>query len=130
AKTSDGKTVTAKAVVVATNSPVNDMLAMHTKQAPYRSYVVALEVARGAVPAALFWDDADAYHYARIQRGDGDGDLLLVGGEDHKTGQADDAEERFGRLEAWARERFPEAGAVASQWSGQVLEPVDSLAFI
>jgi hypothetical protein len=34
-------------------------------------------------------------------------DMLIVGGEDHKTGQAHDADERYARLEAWARERFP-----------------------
>jgi len=132
AKTDDGKTVTASAVVVATNSPINDTVVIHTKQAPYRTYVVALEIPHDkVVPAALFWDDADPYHYARVQRGDGIGpDLLIVGGEDHKTGQADDTEERFGRLESWTRERFPEAGDVSSRWSGQVMEPVDGLAFI
>jgi glycine/D-amino acid oxidase-like deaminating enzyme len=36
-KTAAGRTVTAEAVVVATNSPVNDLLAMHTKQATYNS---------------------------------------------------------------------------------------------
>ena len=33
-------------------------------------------------------------------------DLLIIGGEDHKTGQADDAQERFKLLEAWGRERW------------------------
>ncbi len=56
--------------------------------------------------------------------------MLIVGGEDHKTGQADDAEQRFANLESWTRERFPAAGAVIHAWSGQVMEPVDSLAFI
>ena len=37
-------------------------------------------------------------------------DILIVGGEDHKAGQAQDAEARFGRLDAWMRERFPSAG--------------------
>ena len=58
-----------------------------------------------------------------------DGDLLIVGGEDHKTGQADDAGDRFDRLEAWTRERFP-IGPVEFQWSGQVMEPADGLAYI
>ena len=43
-KTSDKHTVTADAVVVATNSPVNDWVTMHTKQAPYRTYVIAVRV--------------------------------------------------------------------------------------
>ncbi|HET9013255.1 MAG TPA: FAD-dependent oxidoreductase, partial [Gemmatimonadaceae bacterium] len=42
----------------------------------------------------------------------------------------DDAGERFSRLEAWTRTRFPIAGERAAQWSGQVLEPHDYLAFI
>jgi nitrite reductase/ring-hydroxylating ferredoxin subunit len=57
-------------------------------------------------------------------------DVLIVGGQDHKSGQADDAAQRYGRLEAWARERWPMIEAVAFQWSGQVMEPVDGVAFI
>jgi Rieske Fe-S protein len=56
--------------------------------------------------------------------------VLIVGGEDHKTGQADDADQRFRRLESWTRERFPVATSFEFQWSGQVMEPVDSLALI
>ena len=55
--------------------------------------------------------------------------MLIVGGEDHKTGQADDADERFDRLETWTRQRFP-VEEVEYRWSGQVIEPVDGLAFI
>jgi Rieske Fe-S protein len=57
-------------------------------------------------------------------------DVLIVGGEDHKTGQADDQEERFLRLEQWARERFPEMEAVTDRWGGQVMETLDGLGFI
>jgi Rieske Fe-S protein len=53
-----------------------------------------------------------------------------VGGEDHRTGQADDTAERWSRLEGWMRERLPMVGAVTHRWSGQVMEPGDSLAFI
>ena len=55
---------------------------------------------------------------------------MIVGGEDHKTGEADDGEARYARLEEWARARFPVSGRVRSQWSGQVLETNDGLAFI
>lgn len=134
--TADGRKVTCGAVVVATNTPVNDMVAIHTKQAPYRTYVIALRVPRGAVNKALFWDTPDPYHYVRLlsdeaagNGSNGQTDLLIVGGEDHKTGQEDKVD-RFGRLLAWARERFPEVGETVYQWSGQVLEPVDGLAFI
>ena len=130
AETKHGPAVKAKALVVATNVPSNDRVTMHTKIAAYRSYVVALKIPADAVPTALYWDTLDPYHYVRLQRY-GDGEVyLIVGGEDHKTGQDDDPTPRFGRLVEWARQRFPEAGAVAKQWSGQVIEPVDGLAFI
>ena len=57
-------------------------------------------------------------------------EVLIVGGEDHKTGQADKMEERWDRLEGWTRERFSMAQAVEYRWSGQVMEPVDGMAFI
>lgn len=124
-------TVTARHIVVATNVPINDRLVIHTKQAPYMSYVIGVLVPRGAVTTALFWDTGDPYHYVRIHPlRDGDLDLLIVGGEDHKSGQADDIEQRHGRLEAWTRERFSMAGDVAFSWAGQVMETIDGLAFI
>ena len=130
-RTRSGVTVTAGAVVVATNSPINDRVALHTKQAPYLSYVVAAEIPPGSVTKALYWDTEDPYHYVRVQTLAGsDTELLLVGGEDHKTGQADDDKARYARLEAWARERFPSMGRVTYRWSGQVYETLDGLAYI
>lgn len=124
-----GEPIEADAVVVATNAPISDWLAVHSKQAPYRTYVIAARVERGTLPAALWWDDLDAYHYVRLQP-NGDHDLLIVGGEDHKTGEASDMEVRWANLEGWMREHYPMAGAVQYRWSGQVMEPFDGLAFI
>jgi Rieske Fe-S protein len=103
---------------------------IQTKQYPNRTYVIAATVAKGSVARALFWDTPTPYHYVRLQEHDAQRDLLIVGGEDHRTGQEDDAEERYARLESWMCERFKQAGPVAFRWSGQVLEPADSLAFI
>lgn len=129
--TRDGYTVTAAATVVATNTPINNRFIIHTKQAPYRSFVIGMAVPKGAVPWALWWDTLDPYHYVRLAGELDNGlNLLIAGGEDHKTGQADDAEERFARLASWVRERFPVVGEVLYQWSGQIMEPVDALAFI
>jgi Rieske Fe-S protein len=74
----------------------------------------------------------DPYHYVRLQRvvNGLPHDVLIVGGEDHKTGQADDTGRRHARLERWARKRFPMIEDVEFRWSGQVMESVDGLAFI
>lgn len=128
-RTAEGFTVSAGAVVVATNSPISDFVAMHTKQAPYRTFAIAARIPFGSVTRGLYWDTEDPYHYVRLQRG-GDGEeYLIVGGEDHKTGHADDADARYQALEAWTRTRFP-IDEVVYRWSGQVMEPVDSLAYI
>ena len=127
----NGPTISSEFVVVATNTPVNDLVALHTKQAAYRSYVVGACIPKASVTRALYWDTEDPYHYLRIHRHSFQGkDLLLIGGEDHKTGQADDAVQRFGRLEQWGRERFPMIESFDYHWSGQVMESVDGLAYI
>lgn len=124
-------TVSAGAIVVATNTPVNDLVVVHTKQAPYMTYVIGALVPRNSIPLMLLWDTSDPYHYVRLQPGvDADHDLLIVGGEDHKTGQADDIEARYPKIEEWTRQRFPSMREVKYRWAGQVMEPVDSLAFI
>jgi glycine/D-amino acid oxidase-like deaminating enzyme/nitrite reductase/ring-hydroxylating ferredoxin subunit len=123
--------VTCDAVVVATNIPVTNLLSLHLEQAPYMTYVLSAPVPKGSVPDALYWDTADPYHYVRVQPGAaGAPDLLIVGGEDHRTGQADDTEERHARLEAWMRHRFRDVGAVEQRWSGQVVETPDGLGHI
>jgi glycine/D-amino acid oxidase-like deaminating enzyme/nitrite reductase/ring-hydroxylating ferredoxin subunit len=117
--------------VVATNASIADRVVLHTKTAPYRTYVLAFAVPRSALPDALYWDTADPYHYVRIQPGaNGTNDFLLVGGEDHKSGEADDAEARFKRLEQWIRPFVPKLGSVTHRWSGQVLDTIDYTGFI
>jgi len=131
--TTSGYTITCDSIVVATNSPVNDRMVIHTKQAPYTTYVIGVRVPKGSVPPVLLWDAPDdlwaPYHYIRVASEDGY-DVLVVGGEDHKTGQQHDGAQRWGKLEQWTRNRFPMAQEVEFQWSGQVMEPVDSMAFI
>lgn len=136
-RTRNGSVVTAGAVVVATNTPVNDTVAMHTKQAAYRTYVISGRIPAGALPKALFWDTQDPYHYIRLYspgspEGSGaDGyDTVIIGGEDHKTGQNHEPEACWARLEHWSRSRLPVKGAVERRWSGQVIETIDGLAFI
>jgi glycine/D-amino acid oxidase-like deaminating enzyme/nitrite reductase/ring-hydroxylating ferredoxin subunit len=118
-------------VVVATHNPIVGRASvaratlLQTTLALYTSYVVAGRVPRAAVPDALFWDTADPYRYLRIERGDGH-DVVVFGGEDHKTGQAGDPLARFDRLEASLRALVPDA-EMSHRWSAQVIETPDGL---
>ncbi|HYF00190.1 MAG TPA: FAD-dependent oxidoreductase, partial [Planctomycetota bacterium] len=116
-------TVTAKAVVEATHTPPNLDLAIQTRLGPYTTYILALRL-DAEPPDALIWDDADPYHYLRRA-----GDLLILGGEDHKTGQESDPEARFAALLDWARAQLPVAG-IERRWSHEVFEPADGLPYI
>ncbi|PIQ21024.1 MAG: FAD-dependent oxidoreductase [Cytophagales bacterium CG18_big_fil_WC_8_21_14_2_50_42_9] len=138
-KTTAGFAVTANQLVVATNTPVNDWATIHTKQEPYRTYVVGVKILPDAIPNALYWDNSDPYHYIRLVKDDHPDNtgsdernynIMIVGGEDHKTGQEENEQERLVCLEEWVREKFPMAGDVVYRWSGQVMEPQDYFAFI
>ena len=126
-----GHVVTADSIVVSTHAPVNDLVAIHTKQTGYMTYAIGARIPRGAVMRALYWGTGYPYHYVRLQDiHEHDTEILIVGGEDHRTGQADDTTVHSERLERWARERFPFIREIAYTWSGQVMQSVDGLAFI
>jgi glycine/D-amino acid oxidase-like deaminating enzyme/nitrite reductase/ring-hydroxylating ferredoxin subunit len=139
-KVAGGVKLTADCVAVCTNSSISDYVQTHIKSEANRTYAIAAVIARGSVEKALYWDTGDVYHYVRTQRldepypgvlkGDTLWDALIVGGEDHKVGHDKDPDERWARLEAWMRKRWPHAREVVYRWSGQVVEPSDGLAYI
>ena len=129
ALTTRGDRIQANAIVVATDTPFHERFALHTKQAAYRTYVIAAKLHADQFPDVLLWDTADPYHYVRRVDGTESGDVLvLIGGADHKVGQTP-REDPFEDLVAWASGRFGWLGPVEYAWSGQILEPVDALGF-
>lgn len=142
-KTDSGHIVTAQNIVLATNAPIIDKVSkIYDKQVAFRTYVIAVEIQKNSIPSGLYWDTGNQeskdhvkpYHYIRIQQtGDQKHDLLIVGGEDHKTGSINDKNDfdtKFKRLEKWMRNIFSVEGPIVYRWSGQVMEPMDGLAFI
>jgi glycine/D-amino acid oxidase-like deaminating enzyme/nitrite reductase/ring-hydroxylating ferredoxin subunit len=129
-----GRRLRCKDIVIATHNPIAGVVSatredlFQTKLALYTSYVVAGRVNSGSVPDALFWDTASPYHYLRIEP-QHDHQLVIFGGEDHKTGQVSDTSECYARLEQSLVAALPGI-AVSHRWSGQVIETPDGLPYI
>lgn len=115
-------------VVYATHIPFGVNL-LHFRCAPYRSYVLGLELEDDRqYPEALAYDLQDPYHYFRTAYLN-ERKVLLVGGNDHKTGHNENTEHVFTALEAYAR-TFYNIRSVAYKWSAQYYEPADGLPYI
>ncbi|MFC6716455.1 FAD-dependent oxidoreductase [Natrialbaceae archaeon GCM10025810] len=134
-RTANGPTVAADHVVVATGFPILDRAGYVARTHPRRSYVLALRLRR-APPSAIYYRIGDPYRSVRpvaeasgVGDGANDGHLLLVAGENHKTGQGGSAADRYRRLERWARERFP-VESVVRRWSAQDYVPADRVPLI
>ena len=88
-----------------------------------------LSRSRDSIEDALYWDTLDPYHYVRLEKGRGTTQYLIVGGADHKTGEADDGWARFEGMESWIRGFCRSSASVTHRWSGQMLDPIDYAAY-
>ena len=131
-RTVSGGSVDANFAVVATNSPINDRFAIHTKMAPYRTYAMAFTLAaRQALPDALYWDMADPYHYIRLQHGPGFRPTTSsLAATITRAAKLMTAPSVLRRLAAWIGERVPKIGKEVARWSGQVMDTIDYCGFI
>ena len=127
---SGGRTLLCRFAVDATNSSITSPHGLPLRQAAYRSYCLAIPVAPGTVPHALYWDTDEPYHYIRVAPGPTpDRELVIVGGADHRTGHGDPMQ-AWMDLEGWTRRWLRLDGPVLARWSGQIIEPVDGPAHI
>ena len=120
-------TVTAGCVVCATHFPVFDRGGYFARMKTKRSHVVGVRVT-GEPPEGIYYDASDPYRSIRHHRFDGE-PLVLVGGENHETGQGGSTKERYDRLEEFAREQF-DVEEVAYRWSTQDYSPFDDVPYV
>ncbi|MFN2464109.1 MAG: FAD-dependent oxidoreductase [Candidatus Dormibacteria bacterium] len=126
-KTQSGRSVKADNVVLATHLPFLDRGLFFVRTAPYRSYATALRL-RGDVPQGMYLSIDEPSRSLRPIPGVGD-NMLLVGGEGHKSGQEPDTNARYHALEVWSDERFAGA-AITHRWSAQDYMPADDLPYV
>ena len=113
---------TAEQIVVASHYPLRNVPGFYfLRQHQERSYVLALEGCR--MPKAMYYGiDEDALSIRRA------GELLLLGGGAHRTGEADKSK-AYDFLVQAAKQYFPEARE-AARWSAQDCMPHDGVPFI
>ncbi|MDJ1432116.1 FAD-dependent oxidoreductase [Halostagnicola sp. A-GB9-2] len=127
-RTERGATVTASSVVLATGYPILDRAGYFTRMHPKRSYVLGIRI-RGEPPSGMYYRPGDPYRSVRTYRRNGEEPLVLVGGENHKTGQGGPTADRYRRLERWARERF-RVESIDYRWSTQDYVTADRVPFV
>ncbi len=128
------RTIRGKYLVIATHVPLQGATGtisaalFQTKLAPYSTYAVGAKVPSGTVPEASFWDTNTPYFYLRIDHHK-EHDYAILGGADHKTGQVEDPQKHYERVEKRLLQLIPKA-TIDHRWSGQVIETNDGLPYI
>lgn len=112
------RTVRARAVVLATGTPVLDRGLFFAKLEPSRSLAAAYRLADGVTaPEGMFVSIDEPARSLRTAE-DGDGPLLIVGGEPGFPGRAPSVRRRLAELDEWTDEWFAPAARTA-WWAAQ-----------
>ncbi len=122
----DSRKIKSKQIVYATHIPPG-LNILHMRCAPYRSYVLAVQLSDNAYPSDLAYDMKDPYHYFRSHTID-DVQYMIVGGDDHKTGHGN-PQDSYRSLEDYVRKHFNIA-SIEYKWSSQFYESADGLPYI
>jgi glycine/D-amino acid oxidase-like deaminating enzyme/nitrite reductase/ring-hydroxylating ferredoxin subunit len=125
-RSEDGAVVEAGQVIVATHQPILDRGLFFARVHPERSYVVLTRAKHPELSGMYLSAESPAHSLRSIPSSEGE--LLIVGGESHKTGHGE-AAERYAALEGWAKDRF-EVESVTHRWATQDNMPVDGMPFV
>jgi glycine/D-amino acid oxidase-like deaminating enzyme/nitrite reductase/ring-hydroxylating ferredoxin subunit len=123
----DRGTVRADHVIQATQLPFHDPAGLFARNAPMRSYALAIK-SESPPPEGMYLGIDTPGRSIRSHR-EGDLAYLLVGGEGHKVGQDPDTARRYQALESWASDTFG-LGTPEFRWSAQDYTPADGVPYI
>jgi len=127
-KTKEGHTVRCKQLVVATHYPFCDGIgAFFARLYAVKSYVVAIEPER-PYPGGMYISSAEPKRSLRSWESDGRA-LILVSGENHRTGLKENTNNRYDALAAFGRELFG-IRSIPYRWSAQDVIPPDKVPYI
>jgi glycine/D-amino acid oxidase-like deaminating enzyme/nitrite reductase/ring-hydroxylating ferredoxin subunit len=120
-------TIYADKVVLATATPFMDRGLYFAKTEALRSYGLAFRVP-GPIPRGMYLSVDEPTRSVRTAP-DGEGELLLVGGNGHPVGRSSSPLARVNDLTRWTQQRFPGAERTHS-WSAQDYSSSSGLPFV
>lgn len=126
--THGGKKVRAGKVIIATHFPFYDGGGFYfARMYVSRSYALGVTM-ECKLPQGMYISAEDPVRSLRSQAYK-DGELVLVGGGSHKTGQDDDTYQHYADLVKWARENFPITD-IPYRWSTQDCMTLDYVPYV
>jgi len=126
--TGQGKKVVASKVVIASHYPFFDGAGMYfARMYPSRSYITGITIAE-KFPEGMFISAENPTRSLRSQPM-GDEELILVAGEDHKTGQSKNTATHYDNLLRFAHDNF-EVRDVKYRWSTQDYITLDGVPYV
>lgn len=127
-KTADGHKITCQYAVSAAHFPFFDGGGLYfTRLHAERSYAIAIKPTK-PYPGGMYINCGEPKRSVRSAMLDGS-EVLIVGGESHRTGKNDCTIERYERLEQFARDTYG-IEQIPYRWSTQDLITIDEVPYI
>jgi glycine/D-amino acid oxidase-like deaminating enzyme/nitrite reductase/ring-hydroxylating ferredoxin subunit len=121
------KTITAEKVIIASHYPFYDGNGLYfSRLFPYRSYIIGIRI-KGDFPEGMFISAEEPVRSLRPQDFDG-GQIILVAGENHKTGQGKETTVHYKNLEEFAKQVF-DVEEILYGWSAQDYTTADEIPY-
>jgi glycine/D-amino acid oxidase-like deaminating enzyme len=125
---SDAGKIKANDVIIATNYPFHDKLGIYTPRlSSWRAYMLGL-VNPEPFPAGMYIGADDTTGHSFRSQPAANGEIILLGGEDHETGKGD-AGQHFQILAHFARQAYG-SPIIQFHWAGQYYNPIDRVPYI
>lgn len=126
--TNKGKKIIASKVIIASHFPCYDGLGLYlTRLKPQRSYVIATSI-KEKFPNGMFINVEEPGRSLRAQN-DGENQLVLVGGEGHKTAHGGNTQKHYENLQKFAQSIFS-VKDILYKWSAQDYLTLDNVPYV
>jgi len=125
--TDNGRKIRAKYVIQATRYPFYDKPGLYFARVyPLRTYLMGLQI-KGSFPEGMYINAEQPSRTLRPHTGDGL-DLVLIGGENHKTGHGSNLHNHYEIIRDFAKPMF-DIISIPYRWSAQDYTAMDEIPF-